>query len=215
MSKDLTIMETALGTVRDSSVLAAADLAALDGMSDELRHVWATAQIFRTRTEMEYSVLDDIHHPTDDAKYWQCVREQDVMLNELVGLSFEFRKNRIEQLKVQRALDKEADALEQATLQIDLDRLCYGAAHMERVAADRMRELRNWSEIKTALIARMKHGVLDVNAHQRESLPLRFEMQAAMVTPSAPPADRINLLGLHQTAQNRAVQPLTAALGIA
>lgn len=213
------MMDNALATVRSASVLDAADASMLDHLAPELRQTWETVQIFRTRTEMEYSVLDDIRHPTPDAKYWQCVREQNVMFGELVGLSFEYRKNRVEQLKELRKIEGETDPLARELHQIELDRLRYLGANMERVAKDRMREIQHWHEIKAALLPQMKHGAEDVDAHQSESLPIRFARQAAMVTSAAPPADRINLLGLHQTALNRAavpltVRPLTAALGV-
>ena len=63
-----TAMDTALATVRGASVLNAADAANLDRLAPELRQTWETAQVFRTRTEMEMSVLNDLKHPTPDAK---------------------------------------------------------------------------------------------------------------------------------------------------
>ncbi len=202
------MMDNALATVRSASVLGAADASMLDHLAPELRQTWETVQIFRTRTEMEYSVLNDLKHPTPDAKYWQCVREQNVMFGELVGLSFEYRKNRVEQLKEQRKMDGENDPLARELHQIELDRLRYLGANMERVAADRMREIQNWSEIKAALLPQMKHGITDVDAHQRESLPIRFANMADMCGPHTPPADATNLIGLHLTAQNRAKMPM-------
>lgn len=202
-------LDTALATVRSASVLAAEDAASLDALAGELRQTWDTVQIFRTRTEMEYSVLDDIHHPTPDAKYWQCQREQNVMFGELVSLSYEYRKNDIELRMELRKLEAEQDELARELIQVEIDRRRFTAANMQRVAADRMREIRHWHEIKAALLPQMKHGADDCDAHQRESLPIRFERQAAMVTPAAPPADRINLIGLHTTAQARMASPLT------
>ena len=104
-----TAMDTALATVRGASVLNVTDAANLDRLAPELRQTWETAQVFRTRTEMEMSVLNDLHFPTPDSKYWQCVREQNVMFGELVGLSFEYRKNRVEQLKELRKIEGETD----------------------------------------------------------------------------------------------------------
>ena len=203
-----TAMDTALATVRGASVLNVADAANLDRLAPELRQTWETAQVFRTRTEMEYSVLNDLKHPTPDAKYWQCVREQNVMFGELVGLSFEYRKNRVEQMKELRKIEGETDPLVRELHQIELDRLRYLGANMERVAKDRMREIQQWHEIKAALLPQMKHGAEDVDAHQRESLPIRFANMADMCGPHTPPADATNLIGLHLTAQNRAKMPM-------
>ena len=145
-----TAMDTALATVRGASVLNADDAANLDRLAPELRQTWETAQVFRTRTEMEMSVLNDLHFPTPDSKYWQCVREQNVMFGEMVGLSFEYRKNRVEQLKELRKIEGETDPLARELHQIELDRLRYIGANMERVAKDRMREIQHWHEIKAS-----------------------------------------------------------------
>ena len=47
-------------------------------------------------TEVPVSVLNDIKFPTPAAKYWQAMREQNVMFQELVMLSYEYRKNLVE-----------------------------------------------------------------------------------------------------------------------
>ncbi len=92
---------------------------------------------------------------------------------------------------------------------------------MERVAKDRMREIQNWHEIKAALLPQIKHGVEDVDAHQRESLPIRAAREAALVNANTPPADARNLLGFNITAQARLKEPLRVvgdagtALGVA
>ena len=52
--------------------------------------------MFRTKTEMEFSVLNDAKYPTNAAKYWQCVREQNTHIENLMHLSFDARKNDIE-----------------------------------------------------------------------------------------------------------------------
>ena len=50
------------------------------GMVDELRDTWTKKQMFRTETEARFSVLQDNRYPTKASKYWQCVREQSVIL---------------------------------------------------------------------------------------------------------------------------------------
>ena len=50
-------------------------------------------QMFRTETEMRFSVLSDNKYPTKAAKYWQSVREQNTHFENLVHLSFDARKN--------------------------------------------------------------------------------------------------------------------------
>ena len=54
---------------------------------------WTKKQVFRTETEMRMSVLQDAKYPTKGtAKYWQCVREQNVFLENLMSLSFDCRR---------------------------------------------------------------------------------------------------------------------------
>ena len=65
-------------------------------LTKELRDTWTKKQMFRTKTEMEFSVLNDAKYPTNAAKYWQCVREQNTHMENLMQLSFDARKNDIE-----------------------------------------------------------------------------------------------------------------------
>jgi len=44
---------------------------------------------------MRFSVLNDMKYPTPASKYWQCVREQNVYLENLMTLSFEYRRNEV------------------------------------------------------------------------------------------------------------------------
>ena len=62
-------------------------------LTEELKDAWNKRQVFRTETEMRFSVLNDGNFPTPASKYWQCVREQTMMLDNLIGLSFEMRRN--------------------------------------------------------------------------------------------------------------------------
>ena len=66
------------------------DLNVFKGMVEELRDTWTKKQIFRTETEARISVLQDAKYPTLSSKYWQCVREQSVFLENLMSLSFDY-----------------------------------------------------------------------------------------------------------------------------
>ena len=76
-----------------NNLLEPNDLKSFKGMVDELRDTWTKKQIFRTETEARFSVLQDNRYPTKAAKYWQCVREQSVYLENLMTLSFDYRRN--------------------------------------------------------------------------------------------------------------------------
>jgi hypothetical protein len=74
------------------NILPTEDVEAFKAMVSELRDTWTKKQIFRTETEARISVLQDMKYPTKAAKYWQCVREQNVFLENLMSLSFEYRR---------------------------------------------------------------------------------------------------------------------------
>ena len=88
--------EKSLDIIRGASILPMEEMEYIETIMPDLAFGFEHAQIFRTRTEMEVSVLDDLKHPTPDAKYWQAMREQQVHFSELVMLSYEYRKNQRE-----------------------------------------------------------------------------------------------------------------------
>src|SRR6056300_258165 len=134
------------------NILPSEDVKAFKNMVGELRDTWTKKQIFRTETEARISVLQDAKYPTKASKYWQCVREQNVFLENLMSLSFDFRRNdaKIKYLekKIEK-IEKENDGsfedeYKLEKLKIDLDEKKYSKANMELVAKDRMREINMW-----------------------------------------------------------------------
>ena len=75
------------------AVLNDEDQKVYNNLLDECRDSWRKRQVFRTETEMRLSVLNDGKHPTPAAKYWQAVREQSVFFDNMMALSFEFRRD--------------------------------------------------------------------------------------------------------------------------
>ena len=65
-------------------------------MVPELQDTWVKKQMFRTETEMRFSVLSDAKYGNNASKYWQSVREQNTHFENLMSLSFEYRRNDIE-----------------------------------------------------------------------------------------------------------------------
>jgi len=116
-------------------------------MVPELQDTWIKKQMFRTETEMRFSVLSDNKYGTKAAKYWQSVREQNTHFENLMHLSFEYRKNDVEIKKLQREIKKEKDPLEKELKQVELEEKLYGRVNMELVAKARMREISTWSKL--------------------------------------------------------------------
>src|SRR6056300_1727367 len=121
-------------------------------MTSELRDTWTKKQVFRTETEARISVLQDAKYPTKASKYWQCVREQNVFLEKLMSLSFDFRRNEAKIKYLEHKIEKIEkdndgsfeDEYKLEKLKIDLDEKKYSKANMELVAKDRMREISMW-----------------------------------------------------------------------
>lgn len=190
-----------LQVMSETDLLSPAETARLQELQIELTRTFETVQVFRTHTEMLVSVLNDVKHPTPDSKYWQAVREQDVMFTELVMLSYEYRKTLLETEQTRRKLAAEEDDLARALLAVEIERQDYIAANMRRTAHHRMREIALWSKIKAELEPQLVYGIEDVDAHQLEAMRKRFSVEASLVSQHTPVADARNILGLAVTSQ--------------
>ena len=167
-------------------------------LTNELRDTWTKKQVFRTETEMRMSVLQDAKYPTKASKYWQCVREQNVFLENLMNLSFDARRNEVKIKRLQEKLLTEEDPLKKELLQIDIDEKTYSVANMQLVARDRMREIKLWSTLKKEF----NDGSFDdkdVNTHQLDSYHLIMKNKAETLTSGSSQPEVFNVLGQLQT----------------
>jgi len=166
-------------------------------LSDELEETYKKRQVWRTQTEMMFSVLDDSKYPTPASKYWQCVREQSVFYEQLVLLSFKHRKNNIAILELEEQLEgDDLNKYERMNLEVDMDSAIWAREGLQIEAKDRMRELELWSKIKTALVeGNPEFDTEDVNVHQAESYLQRLENRKASLTAGSGSAEVINVLG--------------------
>jgi len=114
----------------------------LAGLADELQETYAKRQIWRTQTEMMFSVLDDSKHPTPASKYWQCVREQSVFYEQLIQLTLDYRKNNVAILEIEEKLQgDDLNKFERMNLEIEYDSAIWARDGMQLSAKDRMREI--------------------------------------------------------------------------
>ena len=177
-----------------SDILDVEDVKQFKSLIPELKDTWKKKQVFRTETEMRFSVLSDNKYPTRAAKYWQCVREQNTHFENLMHLSFDARKNDVEIEKLKVKIKEEKNKLEKELLQIELEEKIYSKASMELVAKHRMREVATWSKLKKEF----HDGSFDdkdVNTHQAHSYKLRLEHQKATLTPGSSQPEVFNVLG--------------------
>nr|BAR20384.1 hypothetical protein [uncultured Mediterranean phage uvMED]BAR38439.1 hypothetical protein [uncultured Mediterranean phage uvMED] len=177
-----------------TNILDTEDVKQFKELIPELQDTWKKKQMFRTETEMRFSVLSDNKYPTKAAKYWQSVREQNTHFENLVHLSFDSRKNDIEIKKLKRDVEKETDELEKELKQVELEEKLYGKAQMELVAKHRMREVATWSKLKKEFDDG-KFDKEDVNTHQANSYMLRLQHQKNTITPGTSQPEVFNVLG--------------------
>ena len=167
-------------------------------MVPELQDTWVKKQMFRTETEMRFSVLSDNKYGTNAAKYWQSVREQNTHFENLMHLSFDYRKNDVEIEKLEHKIKTDKDKFERKMAQIELEEKLYGRANMELVAKARMKEISTWSKLKKEF----HDGSFDdkdVNTHQAESYMHQLEQKRLTLTPGSSQPEVFNVLGQLET----------------
>ena len=169
-------------------------------MVPELQDNWAKKQMFRTETEMRFSVLADNKHGTKASKYWQSVREQNSHFENLMRLSFEYRKN---ELEIEKLYDKinenpNIDKFERKLAKIEMEEKLYARAGMELQAKARMKEVSTWSKLKKEF----DDGSFDtknVNTHQAESYTHALEQRRLTLTAGSSQPEVFNVLGQVET----------------
>ena len=183
-----------------NNLLDQGDLSAFKGMVDELRDTWTKKQVFRTETEARFSVLQDNRYPTKAAKYWQCVREQSTYLDNLMALSFDYRRNDAKIKWLEKKIDKEEDEYKATKYQIDLDECKFGKASMEKTARHRMREIKMWSKLKKEFNDGSFNDK-DVNQHQLESYGMQYHEKAKTLNANSSESEVFNVMGQLQSLQ--------------
>ena len=181
-----------------NNLLDAEDVSKFKELTSELRDTWTKKQVFRTETEMRMSVLQDAKYPTKASKYWQCVREQNVFLENLMSLSFDARRNEVKLKKLKQKLEKEEDPIKRELCQIDIDEKTYSVANMQLVARDRMREIKLWSTLKKEFDDG-SFDTKDVNRHQLDSYAIIMKNKAETLTSGSSQPEVFNVLGQLQT----------------
>ena len=183
-----------------NNLLEQEDLSSFKLMVDELRDTWTKKQMFRTETEARFSVLQDNRYPTKAAKYWQCVREQSSYLDNLMILSFDYRRSEAKIKWLEKKIKAEKDEYKLTKYQIDLDECHFGKAGMEQIAKNRMREIKMWSMLKLEFNDG-SFNTKDVNQHQLESYGLQYAEKAKTLNANSSEAEIFNILGQLQSLQ--------------
>ena len=166
----------------------------LSELKEELQDTIQKVQKYRTETEMRVSVLNDASHPTPASKYWQCVREQNMMYEQLRISSYEYRRRQAKILGMKDKMKKSKDKYEKMELQVDIEEMEWSLENIKFTANDRVRELKLWSKIKAELDDG-SFDTQDVNAHQAEALQLQLQNRMTTLTQGSSQAEVLNVVG--------------------
>jgi len=191
------------------NILDEEDINAFRSMIPELRDSWTKKQIYRTEVEMRASVLNDGKFPTRASKYWQAVREQSVFFENLMGSTFDYRKNEIKIKQLQKRIKNSNNELDKEMAQIELEESLFARANMELVAKDRIRELKLWSKI----LKELDDGSFnkqDPGADQLEALRKRLAYKAKLLSKNSTSTDAFNILSVLKTATSLKKESLKA-----
>ena len=166
--------------IRDVSILEVDDMKSVSKLTKELQRVFEVHQLWRTETEIRYSVLNDVSFPTPASKYWQCVREQNVFWENLVQLSCNYQKQQgeLELLEIEydeiKGSSKKANA-QRKIKDAEIKQKQFGLMNMRLQGHDRVREIKLWEKIKNELTDKADFDINDVNKHQADSYAKRWE----------------------------------------
>ena len=178
--------------IKDVEILESDDLTEVSNLSKELQRVFEVKQVWRTETEMRYSVLNDVSFPTPASKYWQCIREQDSFFSQLIQLSCDYQKTQgeLELLEVEfdeiKGNTKKANA-QRKIKDAEIKQKKFGLMNMRLQAHDRVREIDLWETLKKEQMEKDDFDISDVNKHQKDSYKQRWqeEMKVGQMTNQA------------------------------
>ena len=178
--------------IKDVDILEENDLTTVAELSKELQRVFEVKQVWRTETEMRYSVLNDTSFPTPASKYWQCVREQDVFFGNLIQLSCDYQKTQgeLELLEIEfdeiKGKTKKANA-QRKIKDEEIKEKKFSLMNMRLMAHDRVREIGLWENLKNEQLEKGDFDINDVNKHQKDSYKKRWqeEMKVGQMTNQA------------------------------
>lgn len=205
---DKKIVPYEIVAIRNANLLSEDKFDKLVEFKDKIINGYENRIIFRAKYLMEVSVLDDIKHPTPDAKYWQANLERTMMYKNLVNLSYDYREKEcdieIKEAVINEYIDGNTPLLNAKAnkVRVEIERLKVTLVDMKKEADDRMREIIGWTEIMDKLESSLEFDKDDASAYMAKSYPLRFARQKELAE-RAGMGDMngyINIAGLVQTA---------------
>jgi len=170
--------ECGYNNIKSSNILIAKDMKFLTENIEELKRCEVVNQNHRTKFEMEFSVLSDDRFPIKQSKYYQAIREELVMFRGIVVTSDQAN---VEQKKID-LLNAEINELTNSNIdkaiielkKAEIIQLEYYIAQKKDEIHGRMREIRQWEDLKSKLTKGEKFNINDVDTFQEEHWTKRW-----------------------------------------
>lgn len=178
-----------LDILKGSELINPDDINYLLEHKEEFQERFIKRSFFRSKFEMEYAVLSNSEHPTPDSKYWQAIGEQAVHVQEVLSLDFEYKKTmadieytqaQIEDLEYQLNQDFEHD-FDRKKIEAKLKKKCiqlkekeFSLVLQKKTAKERIKEIKNWTDIIKELEPQVKYGFDDFEKHHAERYIMRY-----------------------------------------
>lgn len=143
--------ENGIVAIEESKMLSDANLAMLKEASKGVMDGWHQTKIWRSESEMRFSVLNDMEHPTRGMKYLQARLEQSVHFQNLMYLSCDYEEKQGEIMLYRDQLLHEDKPGQVKILESKIRRCEWNLVEMKKYAHDRVREITSWEGIKLEL----------------------------------------------------------------
>ena len=174
-----TVTEQQMAVIEHTEMVSDTDLQKLNELMPVLHDIDKKNPIFRSRNEMEVSVLNPVSFPDESAKYWQCVREQANMFENLVDQSFEYEKLaanlELAQIDLEEIPHDKRYNARSMLKKAEIKQLQFALHNFKKNGKDRVREILEWERLKQKQIE--KDPSIDTqnpNTDQLESMKKRY-----------------------------------------
>ena len=150
--------EQGLANIFKVDFLSKEDCEKLNSIQDGLVDTYKKTKIWRSETDMRYSVLQDSKFATKGHKYMQCQVEQDVHFRQLMYLSTDYEEKQgdlmileaeLEELEGEEKSKKNDGELIKKKAQIKREK--WNLLEMQKASHHRVREVSLWEKIKKEL----------------------------------------------------------------
>ena len=175
-------MKNCIDVIKQSSALSKKDEKTIVDLQEELSDCFDKKQMFRTETEMEASVLSKFQ--SVPAKFWQSVREQSSMFDNIViqvceAYEIEGQLDLL-QIELSELKNTPKDYANKKILTSQIKKKEITITRLKQSIHYRIVEIKHWEQLKQKFLKAEKFDSTDVETHQKESYKQRWKNEIAL-----------------------------------